>query len=237
MLELQKNSKIMIVVAHPDDEVLGLGATLHKLIHEKSAIVHVVILGEGITSRSEKRDIEVWQKELEKHKQNIHSAKQIIGYQSLSLYSFPDNRFDSVPLLDIIKSIESEKNKFKPDIVFTHHFGDLNIDHQRTFDAVMTAFRPLPEESKVSILTFETPSSTEWQVNSDGKRFNPNIYIEISEQNLKAKIDAMECFEFEKRKYPHPRSPEGLKILAQHNGINVGIEYAEAFCIIRHIER
>jgi hypothetical protein len=101
----------------------------------------------------------------------------------------------------------------------------------------MTAFRPLPEELKVSILTFETPSSTEWQIKADGKRFNPNIYIEISEQNLKAKIDAMECFEFEKRKYPHPRSPEGLKILAQHNGINVGIEYAEAFCIIRHIER
>lgn len=235
MLELLRNKKIMIVVAHPDDELLGIGATFHKLINEYNVQAHVVILGEGITSRSDKRDIEYWENELKTHKNNILSAQKAIGYQSTSIHNFPDNRFDSVTLLDIIKVIEKEKENFLPEVIFTHHGGDVNIDHQRTFDAIITSCRPMKEERVKSIITFETPSGTEWRSPSDPKHFLPNLFITVTEKDIDAKIKGMECYEFEKRNYPHPRSPKALKILAQRWGIVVGAEFAEAFCIIRSI--
>ncbi len=235
MFNTKKNLRIMLVVAHPDDELLGLGASMHKLINEFDAIVHVVILGEGITSRAEKRDVDKLKKELEIHRNNIKTAQVSIGYQSLSIYDFPDNRFDTVALLDIVKVIEKEKNGFCPEVIFTHHGGDLNIDHQRTFEAVITACRPMEEEFVKTIIAFETPSGTEWRASSDPKHFIPNLFIEIEEADLKAKIQGMESYEFEKRSFPHPRSPEALEIQAKRWGVAVGCKYAEAFCIIRNI--
>ena len=235
MLNIFKNKKILIVVSHPDDELLGLGATMHKLINEYNIKTHVVILGEGITSRSDSRDLQKWKNDLIIHKENIKSAQKAIGYHSVNTYDFPDNRFDSVALLDIVKVIEKEKEKFIPDVVFTHHGGDLNIDHQKTFEAVMTACRPMSHETVKTIITFETPSGTEWMASSEPKQFIPNLFMEISENDIHAKITGMESYKFEKRKYPHPRSPLALKILAQQRGIAVGKNYAEAFRIIRHI--
>lgn len=236
MLELLKNKKIMIVVAHPDDELLGLGATMHKLINETNIETHVVILGEGITSRSAVHDAEKWKAELEIHHKNIKQAQKAIGYHSVSTYNFPDNRFDTVALLDIIKVIEKEKATFQPDVTFTHHGGDVNIDHQRTFEAVITACRPMAHERVKTIITFETPSGTEWRSPSDPRHFLPNVFFEVTKNNLDAKIIAMESYEFEKRSYPHPRSPEALTIQAQRWGVSVGCEYAEAFCLVRLIQ-
>jgi LmbE family N-acetylglucosaminyl deacetylase len=236
MLESLRNKKILIVVAHPDDELLGLGATMHHLIKNHEVITHVVILGEGITSRSDERDINKWERELEIHRENINKAQELIGYHSVSIYNFPDNRFDTVALLDIIKVIEKEKNEFKPDIIFTHHGGDLNIDHQSTFEAVITACRPIKEEHVKTIISFETPSGTEWRASSDPKHFIPNLFFDVSLENLQAKIKGMDSYEFEKRPFPHPRSPEALKIQAQRWGIAVGCEYAEAFCIVRTVQ-
>lgn len=227
--------KIMIVVAHPDDEILGIGGTINRLINEFKSVIHVVILGEGVTSRGKNRDLSKDKNKLIKHKENINDAKLILGYQTLQLYNLPDNRFDSIDLIDIIKLVEKEKEKFKPDIVFTHHFGDLNIDHKKTYDAVMTAFRPLSHETCEYILTFETLSSTEWRPPLEGKNFKPNFYIEIKESNLKSKISSMECYEFEKRVFPHPRSPKSIKINALNNGKIVGVNFAEAFCLVRGI--
>ncbi|WP_405208884.1 PIG-L deacetylase family protein [Aquimarina sp. LLG6339-5] len=227
--------RILVVVAHPDDELLGLGATMHKLINEHECVVRAIILGEGITSRSDSRDPDSWQKELEIHRNNIQTAQKAIGYDSVRIYDFPDNRFDSVDLLDIIKVVEKEKEVFEPEIIFTHHGGDVNIDHQRTFEAVITSTRPMDYEKVQTIITFETPSGTEWIASSEPRRFIPNLYIEVGEHNVDAKIKGMEAYEFEKRKYPHPRSPEALKILAQQRGVIVGKEYAEAFMIIRTI--
>lgn len=234
MLELHSN-RVLVVVAHPDDELLGLGATLHKLILERNMTTRVIILGEGITSRSDTRDAGLWENELEIHRSNIKKAQSAIGYHSVSIYNFPDNRFDSVALLDIVKVIEKEKNEFQPDIIFTHHGGDLNIDHQRTFQAVMTATRPMESEGVKTIITFETPSGTEWQAVNDPRHFEPNIFVEVSEKDIQAKIEGMEAYEFEKRTYPHPRSPEALEILAKQRGIMVGKQYAEAFQLVRSI--
>jgi len=229
------NKRIMLVVAHPDDELLGCGATMHKLINEFNCKIHLVILGEGLTSRTAQRDVKKWQKELNTHRQNIKKAQKTIGYHSVSINDFPDNRFDTVALLDIIKVIEREKVIFKPEVIFTHHYGDINIDHRRTFDAVITSCRPLAQETVKTIISFETPSSTEWIASTDKKQFIPNIFFEIKDKNLNAKICAMELYQFEKRDFPHPRSPEALKIQAQRWGVSIGCSYAEAFCLVRWI--
>ncbi|MBX7092435.1 MAG: PIG-L family deacetylase [Cyclobacteriaceae bacterium] len=226
----------MVVVAHPDDELLGLGATMNRLIFEMNVSTHVVILGEGITSRSDKRDVKMWEQQLNIHRANIQKAQKAIGYGSVNSHDFPDNRFDSVPLLDIIKVIEKEKGQFKPDVIFTHHGGDVNIDHQRTFEAVITATRPMQHETVKTIITFETPSGTEWRASSDPHHFIPNLFVSVSMANVQAKIAGMEHYEFERRNYPHPRSPEALKIQAQRWGVVVGCEFAEAFCLIRSIQ-
>lgn len=226
-----------MVVAHPDDEVLGLAGTMFRLINDYGCTVRAIILGEGITSRSDQRDVKKWEKELKIHRSNIDQAKTHVGYQSVGVYSFPDNRFDSVPLLDLIKAVEQEKKEFNPEIIFTHHGGDVNIDHQRTFESVVTACRPMAHEKVHTIITFETMSGTEWRASSDPRHFLPNFFVEISEAGLNSKCLAMEAYEFEKRVYPHPRSAEALKIRAQMWGVAHGVFLAEAFQIIRYIDK
>jgi len=235
-MNLFKEKKILVFVAHPDDELLGLGATIHKLIHNYGCTVRAVILGEGITSRSDHRDPDKWERELAVHRRNIAKAQQEIGYASVGIYDLPDNRFDTVALLDIVKIVEREKAGFQPEIIFTHHGGDTNIDHRRTFEAVVTATRPMAGEPVKTIIAFETPSSTEWQAANFPNPFLPNLFVEVALENVQAKIRGMECYEFEKRPYPHPRSPEALTIQAQRWGIVVGRSFAEAFMIIRSIE-
>lgn len=225
----------MVVAAHPDDEVLGPGATMHRLIREFGCQVRAVILGEGVTSRSDRRDAAKWQRELELHRANIHAAGQCIGYHSVGIHDFADNRFDTVALLDLVKAVEAEKRAFGPEILFTHHGGDLNIDHRRTFEAVMTASRPLPGETVRAIYAFETPSSTEWQAASAPMYFQPNVFFPVSPEDVQAKIKAMESYELEKRAYPHPRSPEALETLAKRWGVVVGAPSAEAFMLVRAV--
>lgn len=232
-----KNKRIMVVAAHPDDELLGLGATLHRLIKEQGARVHVIILGEGITSRSDTHDAGKWKEELEEHHRNIQAAGRHIGYDSIHTYNFADNRFDSHDLLDIVKVVEKEKEAFQPDIIFTHNAGDLNIDHRLTFQAVMTATRPMADEPVRTIICFETPSATEWQYARHPEQFHPNLYMAVDEVSLQAKIDALTEYKFEIRAYPHPRSAKALRVLAEYRGYTSGNEMAEAFEIVRMIDR
>lgn len=230
-----ENQRILVVVAHPDDELLGLGASIHRLVHRHGGTARAVILGEGLTSRSDTRDVARWEADLATHRANIGRAAAAIGYASTGIYNFADNRFDSVDLLDIIKVVEREKAEFQPDLIFTHHGGDTNIDHRRTFEAVVTACRPLPGEPMRTILACETPSSTEWQAASYPQPFLPNFFLAVHDDDVAAKIAGMEAYEFEKRAFPHPRSPEALRLLAQRWGVVTGQPLAEAFMLVRHI--
>ena len=144
-----------------------------------------------------------------------------------------DNRFDSHNLLDIVKVIEKEKEEFKPDIIFTHNPGDLNIDHQMTFQAVLTATRPMEDERVQAIICFETNSASEWQYSTHPEAFKPNLYIKLSEEDVQAKIEAMEEYVFETRLFPHPRSSKALHLLAEYRGYTAGYHLAEAFEIVR----
>lgn len=229
------NKRLLVVVAHPDDELLGLGASIHRLVHRQGCTARAVILGEGLTSRDDARDPEKWAAALATHRANIAQAAVAIGYVSTGIYDFADNRFDSVDLLDLIKIVEREKEEFQPDVIFTHHGGDTNIDHRRTFEAVVTASRPLPGEPARTLLACETPSSTEYQAASYPQPFLPNFFLSVSEEDMEAKIKGMEAYEFERRAYPHPRSPEALRVLARRWGVATGQPYAEAFMLIRHL--
>ena len=214
MLEYLRNKRIMVVVAHPDDEILGVGGTINLLV-KLGASVKVLILGEGLTSRSETRNLKQYSQELKTHKKDILAAKKCLGYQKLSTFGLPDNRFDTVPLLDIIKIIEKENQIFRPEVIFTHHMGDINIDHQKTFDAVLTAVRPLKEESVRTLISFETLSGTEWISSGDPRKFSPNLFISLNKNELQQKVAAMSCYRFEKRSFPHPRSEESIINRAQ----------------------
>jgi len=231
MIELSK--PILVVVAHPDDELLGPGGSIHRFCQAGATHIRCLILGEGLTSRADERDPDAWSSEMARHRADIEKARKALGYHSVAIHDFPDNRFDRVDLLDLIKVIEAEIDKLQPHTIWTHHGGDTNIDHQRTFDAVVTACRPTPGQIVDTLMTFETLSSTEWQAPGHKGPFLPNAFCQISEEDLNAKIEAMACYSFETRAFPHPRSPEAIRALAQKRGSESGNFLAEAFEVIR----
>ena len=181
--------KILIIVAHPDDEVLGCGGTIARLIKEGFE-VYTLILGEGITSRDNMRDRKRREEEITELKGEAKEANKILGVKEVFFYDFPDNRFDTVPFLDIVKVVEKIKNSINPEIIFTHYERDLNVDHQITYRAVITATRPLKEESVKEIYSFEIPSSTEWRYPLS---FSPDIFFDIS-TTIDIKIKALPRF-------------------------------------------
>jgi len=227
------SKKVLVIAAHPDDEILGCGGTIAKHI-QKGDTVNVSILAEGATSRDNSRDSEKRKLELSQLAQAAYKAGEILGISSLSLHNLPDNRLDSCDLLDITKIIESEISKYKPEIIYTHHSGDLNIDHQRVHQSVVTAARPLPESHVKTLLFFETPSSTEWQTFGSALPFMPNWFNDISE-TLVLKLKALEAYESEMRSYPHPRSIEAVEYLARWRGATVGVKAAEGFILGRKL--
>lgn len=224
---------ILVIAAHPDDEVLGCGATIAKHV-QLGDKVHVVILAEGATSRDERRDRSQRSTELSQLAEAAHRAKEILGVASLTLHDFPDNRMDSVDLLDIVKIVESSMEKVSPDIVYTHHAGDMNIDHRCTHEAVVTACRPHPQQSVSTLLFFEVPSSTEWQLPGSGQPFIPNWFVDISD-TLAKKLKALEAYESEMRPWPHSRSYKAVEALARWRGASVGVEAAETFLVGRNL--
>ena len=225
---------ILVVAAHPDDEVLGCGGSIARWSDEGHD-VNIIILAEGLTSRDLKRNRELKKGELDKLSIAANKSAKILGAKSITLYDFPDNRMDSVDLIDIVKIIEKSIKNFSPEIIVTHHESDLNIDHRKVFSAVITATRPYPGQSVKEILTFEVQSATEWQSQNSANSFNPNYYLNIS-NTLEIKLKALNQYKSEMRKYPHSRSLEAIEFLAKWRGSNVGVEAAECFKIIRKID-
>ena len=225
---------ILVIAAHPDDEVLGCGGTIVKHIQNGDE-VHVLIIAEGVTSRDEERNPIRRKESLSKLKKMAHKAHKILGSNNIKLMDFPDNRMDSVDLLEIIKAVEKEINIVKPEIIYTHHYGDLNIDHRITHQAVLTACRPEPLRCVKRILTFEVQSSTEWQSPNIGTVFSPNVFIDISD-TLSLKIDALKAYQSEMKPWPHSRSIKAVEHLAHWRGATVGLNAVEAFMLIRELD-
>ncbi len=225
---------ILVIAAHPDDEVLGCGGAIARHTQNGDQ-VHVLILAEGATSRDEKRDTDKRTSELSALAQSAHEAKEILGVHSLKLMDFPDNRMDSCDLLDIIKPIEQAITEHAPQRIYTHYAGDVNIDHQRISEAVITAARSTPNHPTKTILFFEVPSSTEWQVSPVKAPFHPNWFVDISD-TLHLKQKALAAYASEMRAFPHPRSESAIAHLAHWRGATAGVEAAEAFILARHQE-
>ena len=228
-------NSVLVVAAHPDDEILGCGGTCSRLVAEGWA-VHHLILAQGAASRSSNPSGDhALAGEIQALRQAAESAAEHVGATGVEFADFPDNRMDSVDLLDVVKRIEDSITRVRPLRVLTHHVSDVNIDHTLVHQAVAAATRPLPETSVRQVAFFEVPSSTEWRSSGSGQPFVPNLFVDITD-HLEAKLAALKAYESEMRPFPHPRSATAVAHLAAWRGASAGVSAAEAFHIGRWIE-
>lgn len=221
------SNRVLVVAAHPDDEVLGCGGTIARHVSEGD-FVEVIFLADGVFSRADSTV-----EEFNKRIQSAEEARKILGVSKYHYLGFPDNRLDSIPLLDIVQPLERLIFMISPSVVYTHHHGDLNIDHKITNQAVLTACRPIPNSSIREIHSFEILSSTEWATPNHNP-FLPNLHINIT-QFLETKLKALEAYRVEMREFPHSRSVDHVRTLACHRGNCLGLAAAESFEVIRKI--
>jgi LmbE family N-acetylglucosaminyl deacetylase len=220
--------KVLVVAAHPDDEVLGAGGTIARHLQQGDQVT-VAILGTGVSSRFRGPD-PAEAALLEALNTDAHMAAAALGGPDIQLFALPDNRFDSVNLLDLVRLVEDVMAKVRPEIVYTHFHGDLNIDHVITARAVLTACRPLPGSLVKRLLAFEVASATGWGFPEPA--FAPTVFVDIA-ATLPLKIEALQRYRSEVRRSPHPRSPEAVAARAQTWGAQVGLAAAEAFLLVR----
>ncbi|CAN1514266.1 thiol_BshB1, bacillithiol biosynthesis deacetylase BshB1 [Methylophilaceae bacterium] len=221
---------VLVIVAHPDDESFGLGATIAKHV-ENGDIVYAMSMTDGVSARDGMSE-----KEAKIRAQASINAGNILGLTWIEGESFPDNAMDTIPLLAVAKIIEKAKVLVRPTIVYTHSSADLNIDHRIVSQATLIAFRPQPNEVWQEIRTFEIASATDYGHKSITNLFYPNLYVDIK-HTWNKKLAALNEYKMELREVPHSRSIEGLENLAKYRGAQAGLFYAEAFEIIRKIER
>ncbi|PTQ69961.1 PIG-L deacetylase family protein [Pseudomonas sp. GV071] len=219
---------VLVIAAHPDDEVLGCGGTIawHAARGDQ---VHVAIMAQGLFSRGTPAEAE--QAALRSACKN---ANAILGVASLECFDLPDNRLDSLDLLDIVQKVEALVQRHQPGVVYGHWSGDVNIDHRLLHEAVVTACRPQPGHPVHTLLFFEVASSTEWQIPHSAPAFLPNWFNDIS-QTLDAKLRALDAYAMEMRAWPHPRSVRAVEHLARWRGATVGVDAAEAFVLGRRL--
>jgi LmbE family N-acetylglucosaminyl deacetylase/RimJ/RimL family protein N-acetyltransferase len=223
---------VLVIAAHPDDEVLGCGGTMARL-RANGHDVKIAILGEGITSRYRSRK-EANPSLLSNLREHSRRAADELGVKDLFLYDLPDNRFDTLPMLDVIKIVEELVQEHAPHTIFTHGCADLNLDHVVTHRAVLTATRPIEGHCVRNLYTFEIPSSTDWSFHRVTPCFQPNTFCDI-ESTIEVKKRAMACYKTELQNFPHPRSLEGLEVVARRWGTVVGCKAAEAFELVRSV--
>ena len=202
--------KVLVVAAHPDDETLGCGGTIARLAHEGHEITVCI---------SAIRHLE----------QEARQVCEMLGVKTLLFKQFPDQEFET-EYRHIQLTIEAALKDVQPDVVYTHHYGDLNLDHQIISKAVLTATRPKPGCTVKEVYLFEVPSSTDW---SFGYTFQPNVFVELTDGQIDLKLKAMEIYQSEIHKPPHPRSRLALVSIARRWGATVGFNHAEAFQLVR----
>ena len=215
---------IAVIAAHPDDEVLGFGGIIARTA-SSGGEAHILIMATGIAARGKAGAAAI--KAL---REQGRRAAKVLGAASIEFLDFPDNRMDTVPLLDVVQSVERYLEKICAETVFTHHAGDLNVDHQITARAALTAFRPTPGAIVRRLYAGEVLSSSEYAAPED--RFRPNTYIDVG-ASLAKKCAALACYTGELRGWPHPRSAEAVEALAKLRGSECGREAAEAFILVR----
>lgn len=220
----------LVVVAHPDDEVLGVGATIYRLAQAGQQI-HVCIL-------SGKANARAYRPEPDELRKDMNSSSSILGVKKIITGDFPNIEFNIVPHLKLVQFIEEAIMETKAEIIFTHHPSDLNNDHVHTSLACQAAVRIFQRRSDISpikeLLLMEVPSATEWGLNEAIRKFTPNTFIEVDEGGVNKKIEALTQYRDVMRVYPHPRSREAIKGLAAYRGGQAGMIYAEAFeCVFR----
>lgn len=224
-------NSIAVIVAHPDDEVLGCGGTIARLAKEGREI-NVLIMADGESSRGNVESVH--SAALSARKKAANLACKILGCASVSLLGLADNRLDHYDLLDIVRHVESFIQKYKPTTILTHHSDDLNIDHRVVHESVIVASRPTPGFCVKELLFFEVPSSTEWRSFKMSQGFSPNWFCDIS-STFEIKKKALEFYYEELRDFPHPRSMIAIDALNRWRGANVGCGLAEAFMLGRKL--
>jgi LmbE family N-acetylglucosaminyl deacetylase len=225
---VSRSDRVLVIAAHPDDEVLGCGGTMALL--SQSHEVRILILGEGITARADVAIAEAPAQLADLH-EDAHAAARLLG-ATVWLGGLPDNRLDTLPLLELTQRIEAKIQEFEPTIIFTHFPGDLNVDHRQIFEAVMIATRPIGSTPVREIHCFEVLSSTEWSFGQVNRPFNPQLFYDIS-TTIELKVEAMARYRSELRTFPHPRSIEGIRFAAARWGSVIGVKAAEAFVTVR----
>ena len=216
---------VLVIAAHPDDEALGCSGAMAKHVSAGDR-VHVIFMTNGVDSRNNTANSDV-----KKRQVSAQKSADRLATTSMVSFDFPDNKMDSIPLLDVVKKVESKIIQLQPEIIYTHHIGDLNVDHQVTHKAVMTACRPKPGMCVKEIYIFEVPSSTEWQT-SGFRPFSPNVYVDITDY-IDIKKQVLEIYSEEMHQPPHSRSVDNVLRLNALRGNSVGVDYAEAFMLIR----
>lgn len=221
-------TSVLAIVAHPDDEVLGAGGVLARHAQAGHA-VHIAFLADGVGARGADKAA------ADRRAQAARAAASCLGARDPIFMGFPDNRLDSVDLLDITQAIEKIVAQMQPDTVYTHHAGDLNIDHTICHRAVLTACRPLPGATVRRIYGMEVASSTEWAAPAGGEAFVPARFVDISSV-ISIKKRALAAYAEEMRPFPHPRSYEAVDALARWRGATAGFHAAEAFVVLRDLD-
>jgi len=224
-----KQKNILILGAHSDDEVLGLGGMI--LIAKKLGSKVTVLIVTDSVSEQYKNDKK---KKLIEREQALKESCKVLGVDKFSNLNFPDMRLDTVPHVEINNSLSNFVNENSFDTVFVHHPNDLNLDHRLLFESALVVGRPFPNQQIKNIITYYTPSSTEWNAFDSGRIFVPNLYLNI-EDVFEKKIEAVLKYKDEIKEYPHPRSTESIKIMANYFGTQVGLKLAEPFRLIRSI--
>jgi len=217
---------VLVIASHPDDEVLGSGATLaaHAAAGEE---VHAVIMSEGATSRYSDGMAETLRKCAQR-------AAERLGLATVTFEGLPDQRLDTLPLITVTQRIEEIVQRLQPRFVYSHFPGDVNSDHQVVSRAAWTACRPYSLPGLRRFAVFETPSSTEWAWPYGDSSLAPNLFVDVT-ATLDIKLAAIECYETEMRDYPHPRSRQALIERAAYWGSQVGRKYAEPFRVLREV--